>query len=310
MRNRFGCNNSYLGEPDPSTSHCLTLACTPPASIGVCKNTANLKFLPCQDPNVDSMGIQAGVIEYTNRLRANMNRAPLVNDSGLTVGAQFRANDMTQNNYFSHTDLMGRSPQAVADFLSQTDQRIWTDCVFENIAANSNNPSAYVAFAQWFCSTDGHFEAMTNPELDRVGIGFAKAPNGQNTLYPFKWVMWLASSTKQFPFSCGPGGTCETGWKRENDNWAYYELDNNGNCVRKKPWVFNNEPDAMRQVLGIPTNQQTNNWYSMDQTTGIWSHWVWNQGNWYFFWTDNNTWYLCQPVNGKCKWVQQSSAPI
>lgn len=50
------------------------------------------------------------ILTLTNQERAKLNISPLVFDGSLTNAAQLHAEDMLQNNYFSHTGRNGSSP--------------------------------------------------------------------------------------------------------------------------------------------------------------------------------------------------------
>lgn len=320
MKNR---KSGETSSSNKSQSPSITLAaagCPPPTRTlnnNTCPNTANIQFFPCQDPAIDSLGIPAGVIAYTNLLRANMGLPPLTTDPGLMAGAQWKADDMASFDYIreNHTDSAGRTPQETAEFLRQTDPRIKTNCIQENAAASSFMPTPHEAFTQWFCSLAGHFQAMTNPQNDSVGVGFAQGPT-LNTKWPNKWVMWLANSKNQFPLSCaplqGPVTGCQPGWKLENGNWVYYYRDSSGNCVKQTSgWVFDDESNDMKQALRIFTFGTTHNWFWIDPNTQAWSGWVWNDidKRWWQYRTDNNWYqYQCDPNGQNCQVVQQSSS--
>lgn len=161
---------------------------------------AHRQFLPSRQSSIDNLPADLAVIEYTNLLRDNMGIPRLTRDPGLSFGAQFKANEMVSSNYFSHF-FNGRDQTGLALELSRTNPNsgILTNCIWENIAAGQAD--AYTVFSSWFCSSTGnqanpgHFENMTNPQLDRIGVGFASGS-------PNKWAMWLTTSTFNNNFNC------------------------------------------------------------------------------------------------------------
>ncbi|MEH7336271.1 CAP domain-containing protein [Neobacillus drentensis] len=228
----------------------LANGCPPPTTIGTCANLTNQAFLPCQDPEIDRLGPEEAIRRYTNLLRTNlnmadnMNRPMLVADQGLTIGARAKANEMVQYNYFGHI-FQGRDAIGLATQLRQTNTNIWTNCIGENLHRYYSTP--YEIFAGWFCSI-GHFNNMTNPRFDRVGIAFA--PSNQEPDRN-KWVMWLASSSDQF--GCNQPVTPR--WELQGDKWYYF-----CNCL---------QPGQN----GYWTDRLSDgNWYWLDNT-GAWTGW-------------------------------------
>ncbi|MBT2734103.1 hypothetical protein [Bacillus sp. ISL-7] len=187
-----------------------------------------------------------------------------------------------------------------------------------------------------FTQTDITNARMEVQNLTHIGVGYAFNPatNGD------EWVLIMANERQPYtsmfdPYraSCGstpiaapppvpppaacsnptpPPPTCQTGWRQENNSWAYYQLVNN-QCVRKTGWQFNAETNVMKQTLRISTVGATHNWFYIDPNTGVWSGWVWNEidQSWYLFWTDNNWYkYQCDTNNQNCQFIQQSGGPF
>lgn len=98
------------------------------------------------------------ILSLTNEARANVSVIPLVLDDSLNNAAQLHAQDMFDNNYFSHYSLDGRTP---------TD-RCGEPCG-ENIAYNYNMdlPSLFTA---WM-NSPGHRANIENGTYARLGAG-------------------------------------------------------------------------------------------------------------------------------------------
>ncbi len=98
-----------------------------------------------------------------NTYRAQHGLGPLQVSVALTAAAKWDTIDMTQKNYFSHTDSLGRSPfQRMVIFgypFSTTEG--------ENIAAG--NATAAATFSQWKASS-GHNQNMLNSAYKVIGI--------------------------------------------------------------------------------------------------------------------------------------------
>jgi len=174
---------------------------------------------------------------------------------------------------------------------------------------------------------------MSFENLTHIGVGyrFNPATNGD------EWVLILAnerqaytSSFDPYRASCPPAlrlqppivpvpascltPTCQTGWRQENNSWAYYQLVNN-QCVRQTGWVFDNETNAMKQALRIGAFGATHNWFYIDPNTGVWSGWVWNgaENAWWYYFLNTGVWWRqqCDANGNNCQdWQQQSAGPM
>ncbi|MGH2631831.1 MAG: CAP domain-containing protein [Tepidiformaceae bacterium] len=98
-----------------------------------------------------------------NNYRASNGLGTLSLSAALTQDASWMANDLASNNYFSHTDSLGRSP--------------WTraaDCGYgsaggENLAAGTDRSTASGAF-QLFRNSPEHNAIMLTAEFREIGI--------------------------------------------------------------------------------------------------------------------------------------------
>ena len=99
-------------------------------------------------------------------------------DWQLNAAANWMSNDMAANDYYSHTDSLGRDPfQRMADF--GYNYRTWKG---ENLAAGVN--VAQAAF-DVFKNSPGHNSNMLNPNFKVIGIALAY---GAGTTYGWYWT--------------------------------------------------------------------------------------------------------------------------
>lgn len=110
-----------------------------------------------------------------NEYRASKGLPPLVLHPNLSAAADWHSHDMARNNYFDHTDSMGRDPyKRMADFgyTAETDKGESIDAARETAAA---------VFASWKADSY-HDENMLLDRFHSIGIGRAYNPNST-----FKW---------------------------------------------------------------------------------------------------------------------------
>ena len=102
------------------------------------------------------------VFDLINKQRTNNGLAALKNDSEVQRVARIKAQDMVDNNYFSHT-----SPTYGSPFDMLKSFKISYKTAGENIAGNSSNSSAVTA---WMNSS-GHKANILNSNFNYTGIG-------------------------------------------------------------------------------------------------------------------------------------------
>lgn len=107
------------------------------------------------------------VFDLINKQRTNNGLAALKNDSEVQRVARIKAQDMVDNNYFSHT-----SPTYGSPFDMLKSFKISYKTAGENIAGNSNNSSAVTA---WMNSS-GHKANILNSNFNYTGIGVVSSP--------------------------------------------------------------------------------------------------------------------------------------
>lgn len=107
------------------------------------------------------------VFDLINKQRTNNGLTALKNDSEVQRVARIKAQDMVDNNYFSHT-----SPTYGSPFDMLKSFKISYKTAGENIAANSSNSSAVTA---WMNSS-GHKANILNSSFNYTGIGVVSSP--------------------------------------------------------------------------------------------------------------------------------------
>lgn len=117
-------------------------------------------------------------VELLNTYRQQHGLRPLTVSESLTRASAWLVVDLSSKNYFSHTDSLGRAPQARVE-----------DCGYrspagENIAAGTHWDTALEAFEAWKASK-GHNENMLYPDYMQVGVARVHAPGSQ---YGWYWA--------------------------------------------------------------------------------------------------------------------------
>lgn len=107
------------------------------------------------------------VFDLINKQRTNNGLAALKNDSEVQRVTRIKAQDMVDNNYFSHT-----SPTYGSPFDMLKSFKISYKTAGENISGNSSNSSAVTA---WMNSS-GHKANILNSNFNYTGIGVVSSP--------------------------------------------------------------------------------------------------------------------------------------
>lgn len=107
------------------------------------------------------------VFDLINKQRTNNGLTAQKNDSEVQRVARIKAQDMVDNNYFSHT-----SPTYGSPFDMLKSFKISYKTAGENIAGNSSNSSAVTA---WMNSS-GHKANILNSNFNYTGIGVVSSP--------------------------------------------------------------------------------------------------------------------------------------
>lgn len=136
----------------------------PSASSGSSSNTNNLQT----DINTNNYSVdELEVLNLINAKRKENGLSTLKFDDELQNVARIKAQDMVDNNYFSHTSPIYGSPfNMISSF------KISYKTAGENIAGNSTNSGAIEA---WMNSS-GHKDNILNSNFNYTGIGVVNSP--------------------------------------------------------------------------------------------------------------------------------------
>ena len=105
------------------------------------------------------------VFDLINKQRAQNGLSPLKENNELQRVARIKAQDMVNNNYFSHT-----SPTYGSPFDMMKSFKISYNTAGENLAGNSSNSDAVTA---WM-NSPGHRANILNGSFNQTGIGVVK----------------------------------------------------------------------------------------------------------------------------------------
>lgn len=132
-------------------------------------------------PNFDAIkSIENQVVQLTNQQRAKYGLKPLTQDWELSRVARYKAMDMRDKNYFSHT-----SPTYGDPFTMMRNFGITYRSAAENIAAGQTTPQEVV---QAWMNSSGHRANILSTQSTFIGVGYAKG--GSQRYY---WVQQFIS---------------------------------------------------------------------------------------------------------------------
>ncbi|MDR6224115.1 CAP domain-containing protein [Desmospora profundinema] len=117
-----------------------------------------------RNPGIQS--IEMEVVNLVNQEREKRGLKPLKADTKLSQVARDKSQDMIDNNYFSHD-----SPRYGSPFDMMKAYGISYRTAAENIAAGQS--TAKQVMDGWM-NSDGHRANILNPNLDTIGVGYAK----------------------------------------------------------------------------------------------------------------------------------------
>ncbi|MDF1749430.1 MAG: CAP domain-containing protein [Alphaproteobacteria bacterium] len=109
------------------------------------------------------------VLKLVNQFRASYELPPLKLNAFLNRAAMAQSRDMLARDFFSHTN-----PDNIGPGERATKAGYKWSLVLENIAAGQPTPRD--AVNAWIASKEGPREAMLNPEVTELGIGYVFAP--------------------------------------------------------------------------------------------------------------------------------------
>ncbi|MFQ3543413.1 SafA/ExsA family spore coat assembly protein [Halobacillus rhizosphaerae] len=124
--------------------------------------------------------IEQQVIDLTNKERTSRGIPALKADWQLSRVARYKARDMANKGYFSHT-----SPTYGSPFKMMKDFNISYHRAAENIAAGQSTPEEVV---NGWMNSAGHRRNILDRKLTRIGVGFAKGGS-----YGYYWSQMFIS---------------------------------------------------------------------------------------------------------------------
>ncbi|AIS52736.1 SCP-like extracellular [Thermoanaerobacter kivui] len=134
-------------------------------------NAENLK--PQQTTNNSLTKEENTLIELINKERTSRNLKALEVDENLCKVAKLKAEDMKENNYFSHNSPIYASP---FDMMKKFGIKYYA--AGENIALNSDVIKAHYSLM----NSDGHRANILNPYYNKIGIGVVKNKEGNGVI--------------------------------------------------------------------------------------------------------------------------------
>ena len=155
-------SKKYVKAIYPSTS---SSGNTSSGTTGGSSSTGNSGTSGTQTSSMNSD--EKEVFDLINKQRTNNGLPALQNDSEVQRIARIKAQDMVDNNYFSHN-----SPTYGSPFDMLKSFKVSYKTAGENIAANSSNSSAVTA---WMNSS-GHKANILNSSFNYTGIGVVSSP--------------------------------------------------------------------------------------------------------------------------------------
>ncbi len=112
---------------------------------------------------------RASMLSWINATRAAEGLSPLTGDARLDAVADAHARDMATQGFFSHTSPTTQGPGERAAAANIDFRHL-----AENIAMNQHARAAHEALLR----SPGHRANLLSPTLRRVGLGFARGPQG------------------------------------------------------------------------------------------------------------------------------------
>jgi hypothetical protein len=196
----------------------------------------------------------AELLQLTNLERQKVGLPALSLSNQLNQAAQNHAEDMTKNNYFSHTGLNGSQPWDRAEAAGYN-----YSYVGENIAAGRSTPAETIN--QWM-NSQGHRENILNNNYTEIGFGYSHLDSSK---YRHYWVQVFGKSNGTTPIETTPTITFE---KKSNmifdlveQDYAQYffpatgtQVSGSGNEIQYSR-IYSNEYQAAL------TTKEDNIWY-------------------------------------------------
>ncbi|MCP3030929.1 CAP domain-containing protein [Halobacillus sp. A1] len=113
--------------------------------------------------------IHEQVVQLTNEAREEQGLEPLKFSKEVTKVAQEKSEDMSENNYFSHTSPEHGSPSQMLQ-----DNGVDFRAAAENIASGQRSPEEVV---EGWLNSEGHRKNIMNENMTEIGVGFEEDGN-------------------------------------------------------------------------------------------------------------------------------------
>jgi uncharacterized protein YkwD len=116
--------------------------------------------------------VERKVTELTNEFRRDHHLSPLDRDTSLIDAARAHSDDMLRQNFFSHNNPNGSTPQsriapAYSRTLSRVGENIWSGHGYDY---SDSTLMARIIVDSWV-SSPGHRANLLNPNYNYVGVG-------------------------------------------------------------------------------------------------------------------------------------------
>lgn len=141
----------------------------PPTPTPTPSRTQDPKPPPPPEPVTEAAGLEAGVVDATNTVRADAGCGPLHVDDRLTAAARAHSRDMRVRDFFSHENPDGESPWDRAGAVG------YESLAAENIAMGQ--PDVEAVMEAWMKSP-GHRKNILNCEYKAIGVGVELGDGG------------------------------------------------------------------------------------------------------------------------------------
>jgi len=128
----------------------------------------------------DLSEFRSQLLDYVNADRASNGLGPLAIDADLNTTAQSHAQDMSDREYFSHTNLDGWSPWDRMAYYG-----VEFSTAGENIAVGQDTP--YEVESAWM-NSPGHKANILNGSFGEIGLGIAPTQDGDMYAPGYYWV--------------------------------------------------------------------------------------------------------------------------
>ncbi|KOA20374.1 cysteine-rich secretory protein family protein [Clostridium homopropionicum DSM 5847] len=137
----------------------------PPSAAGTTPQAPNAPKTPSANNTYAATSEEQQMLKLINEARAQNNVQPLKLDTEVSNCARVKAQDMIDNNYFSHN-----SPKYGSPFDMMKSFGINYVAAGENIAGNQNVANAHNSLM----NSPGHRRNILNPDFTHIGLGIKK----------------------------------------------------------------------------------------------------------------------------------------